>query len=189
MGLDRVRRRNNNELVATWGNLANRVLSFCYRTWDGHVPAIDTAALRPSDLSLLTAIDAGFETIGRQLQAVQLRAALQEALRLAALVNVYLDQTAPWSAMKKNKDEAALSIYTALNAIDSLKILFAPFLPFTSQRLHEFFGYQQPLFGEQYVEVVKDSLGRAHGPKVSPSCLRRPLRRRGSPAISAPVQS
>ncbi len=151
--------RNNNELVATWGNLANRVLSFCFRTWDGQVPAIDTAALRPSDLSLLAAIDAGFDTIGRQLQSVQLRAALQEALRLAALVNVYLDQTAPWSAVKKNKDEAALSIYTALRAINSLKLLFAPFLPFTSQRLHEFFGYQQPLFGEQYVEVVKDSLG------------------------------
>ena len=104
--------RNNNELVATWGNLANRVLSFCFRTWDGQVPAIDTAALRPSDLSLLAAIDAGFDTIGRQLQSVQLRAALQEALRLAALVNVYLDQTAPWSAVKKNKDEAAAQTST-----------------------------------------------------------------------------
>jgi methionyl-tRNA synthetase len=116
--------------------------------------------LRPSDLSLLSAIDEGFNTIGNELEAVHLRAALQEALRLAALVNQYLDQTAPWSAIKQNKDDAALSIYTALRAIDSLKVLFSPFLPFTSQRLHEFFGYKAPLFGEQYVETVNDSLGQ-----------------------------
>ena len=61
--------------------------------------------------------------------------------------------------MKTDKDGAAKSIYTALKAIDSLKILFAPVLPFTSQRLHEFFGYETPLFGEQYTETVKDSLG------------------------------
>ncbi|HUH98705.1 MAG TPA: methionine--tRNA ligase, partial [Anaerolineales bacterium] len=58
-----------------------------------------------------------------------------------------------------DQDGAARTIYTALKAIDSLKVLFAPFLPFTSQRLHEFFGYQTPLFGEQYTETVKDALG------------------------------
>ncbi|HEY5731562.1 MAG TPA: methionine--tRNA ligase, partial [Anaerolineales bacterium] len=48
--------RNNNELVATWGNLANRVLSFCYKHWDGHVPEVDKSALRPADLDLIAAI-------------------------------------------------------------------------------------------------------------------------------------
>jgi hypothetical protein len=43
--------RNNGELVATWGNLANRVLAFCYKHWDGHVPEIDPAALRPATWS------------------------------------------------------------------------------------------------------------------------------------------
>ena len=56
--------RNNNELVATWGNLANRVLSFCYRNWEGRVPDVDLAALRPEDRSLLAAIDDGFNTVG-----------------------------------------------------------------------------------------------------------------------------
>jgi methionyl-tRNA synthetase len=151
--------RNNNELVATWGNLANRVLSFCYRSWDGHVPSIDPASLRPGDLALLADIENGFNTVSSLLEAVQLRAALQEALRLASLVNQYQDQTAPWKAIKKDKDDAALSTYTAHKAVDSLKTLFAPFLPFTSQRLHEFLGYQYPLFGQQYVEKVQDSLG------------------------------
>jgi methionyl-tRNA synthetase len=151
--------RNNNELVATWGNLANRVLSFCYRNWDGRVPDVDLKALRPSDVDLLAYIEDGFKTVGAELEAVHLRSALGEAMRLAAIVNVYLDQTAPWTAIKSNKGEASLTIYTALKAIDSLKVLFAPFLPFTCQRLHEFFDYQTPLFGEQYTEDVTDSLG------------------------------
>ena len=151
--------RNNNELVATWGNLANRVLAFCYKHWEGHVPDVDSAALRDSDLSLLATIENGFATVGAEYEAARLRSALGETLKLATAVNVYLDVNAPWSAVKTDKDGAAKTIYTALKAIDSLKILFAPTLPFTSQRLHEFFGNETPLFGEQYTETVKDSLG------------------------------
>jgi methionyl-tRNA synthetase len=90
---------------------------------------------------------------------VRLRAALGEAMKLATAVNQYLDQTSPWSEVKKDKAEAAKTIYTALRAIDSLKVMFAPFLPFTSERLHNFLGYDTPLFGEQYIEEVNDALG------------------------------
>jgi len=159
--------RNNNELVATWGNLANRVLAFCYKNWEGRVPsAADMGAggdepppLRDSDLSLLAVIENGFESVGRELDAVRLRAALGEAMKLATAVNQYLDQNAPWTAIKTDREAASKTIYTALKAIDSLKVLFAPFLPFTCERLHGFFGYASPLFGEQYTETVKDSLG------------------------------
>src|SRR5512140_2787804 len=72
--------RNNNELVATWGNLANRVLAFTFKNWDGRVPDVDPAKLRPADLSLLAAVEDGFNNVGAELEAVQLRAALQEAL-------------------------------------------------------------------------------------------------------------
>ena len=85
--------------------------------------------------------------------------ALGEAMKLATAVNQYLDQTSPWSEVKRDKAEAAKTIYTALRAIDSLKVLFAPFLPFTSEKLHYFLGYDTPLFGEQYIEEVTDSLG------------------------------
>ena len=151
--------RNNNELVATWGNLANRVLSFAYKHWEGYVPDVDLSALREIDLNLLAVIENGFKTVGQELEAVRLRSALGEALKLATAVNQYLDQTAPWSAIKTDRDAAAKTIYTALKAIDSLKVIFAPFLPFTSERLHVFFGYDTPLFGEQYTEDVADSLG------------------------------
>jgi methionyl-tRNA synthetase len=156
--------RNNNELVATWGNLANRVLSFAYKHWDGHVPNVPDefdqgTTFRPIDLSLLTTVDAGFETVGRELDAVRLRAALSAAMKLASAVNQYLDQTSPWSEIKRDQGEAAKTIYTALRAIDSLKVIFAPFLPFTSEKLHQYLGYETPLFGEQYIEEVTDSLG------------------------------
>ena len=157
--------RNNNELVATWGNLANRVLSFCYKHWDGHVPDVDESALRPADLELIAAIEDGFNSVGTEFEAVRLRSALGEAMKLATAVNVYLDVNAPWTAIKTDKDSAALTVFTALKAIDSLKVMFSPFLPFTSEKLHTFFGNENPLFGEQYIEEIKDTLGTHHGLK------------------------
>src|SRR3970040_679004 len=108
-------RRNNNELVATWGNLANRVLSFAYKHWDGHVPGGDKGeplSLRDVDKRLLETIEKGFDTVGAELEAVHLRSALGEAMKLATAVNQYLDQTAPWSAVKSDKGGAAKTIYT-----------------------------------------------------------------------------
>ena len=115
--------------------------------------------LRESDREILAQLEAGFQSVGEQLETVHLRAGLMEAMRLASEVNKYLDQAAPWFEIKSNKDAAASSVYTALRAIDSLKLLFAPFLPFTCERLHILLGYTQPLFGEQYVETYRDELG------------------------------
>lgn len=149
--------RNNNELVATWGNLAHRVLSFAFKHWEGKVP--EPGELRPTDQEILQIVEGGFHSISEQLEAVRLRAGLNEALRLAGEVNKYLDQAAPWFEIKDNRRSAATSIYTALKAIDSLKILFSPFLPFSSEKLHWYLGYERPLYGEQFVETITDALG------------------------------
>jgi methionyl-tRNA synthetase len=149
--------KNNDELVATWGNLANRVLSFAYKNWDGKVP--DPGELEGEDKELLAYINEGFQTVADYMEGVKLRAALGEAMRLATEVNRYLDETAPWKSIKTDKAAAGRAIFTAIQAIDSLKVMLSPFLPFTCERLHTFLGYDQPLFGEQYVEVVKDDLG------------------------------
>ena len=149
--------RNNDELVATWGNLANRVLSFCNKYWEGQVP--DPGELTDLDKDLIKTIEGGFETVGNLIDTVKLRAAAAEAMRLASEVNKYLDVTAPWQQVKTDKATAARAIFTALKAIDSLKILFAPFLPFTSDKLHGFMGYDGSLFGTQSTETLKDELG------------------------------
>ncbi len=148
--------RNNDELVATWGNLANRVLSFAFKHWDGIVP--DPGERTPMDEDLLRVVDDGFKTVGEEFDAVHLRAGLNEAMRLASEVNKYLDQTAPWQQVKTDKAAAGRAIYTALRAIDSLKIMFAPVLPFTSDKLHGYMGYEGSLFGTQQVETLTDDL-------------------------------
>jgi methionyl-tRNA synthetase len=149
-------KRNNDELVATWGNLANRVLSFAYKHWEGVVP--DPGELQPEDQALIDLVEQGFETVGREFEAVHLRAALAEAMRIATEVNRYLDTSAPWKAIKIDRQAAARSVYTALRAIDSLKILLAPFLPHTSEKLNGFFGYTKPLFGTQSTETLRDNV-------------------------------
>lgn len=152
-------RRNNDVLVATWGNLANRVLSFAYKHWDGLVP--QPGVLRAEDQALLNDIEAGFESVGGLIEEVKLRQALEEALRLAREVNGYLDR-APWfGVIKEDKTVAATTVYTALRAVDSLKILFSPFLPFSSERLHENLGYSEPLFGELLIRSYEEKT-RAH---------------------------
>ncbi len=150
-------KRNNDELVATWGNLVNRVLAFACKNWDNKVP--EPGELQSEDQELLASMEKGFQTVGDELNAVHLRAALAEAMRLATEVNRYLDQAAPWATVKQDKGSAGRAIFVAIQAINSLKILLAPFLPFTSERLHLFLGYDKPLFGQQHIEEQTDGLG------------------------------
>jgi methionyl-tRNA synthetase len=133
------------------------MLSFAHKHWDGQVPTPNE--LREADRAILTTIEAGFNTIGEHLSAVRLRAGLFEAMRLAGEVNKYLDEAAPWFEIKTDKSAAATTVYTALRAIDSLKVLFSPYLPFTSNRLHKYLGYEDSLFGDQFVETIQDGQG------------------------------
>ena len=151
--------RNNNELVAWWGNLANRVLKFTYKNWEGRVP--DPGDLRPEDRELLQKIEAGFDLVGGLLAEAKLRRALDEAMSLAREVNVYLDKTPWFGIVKEDRQAAATTVYTALQAIDHLKTLLAPFLPFSAQKLHEALGYDGQLFGEQIISGF-DEVTRSH---------------------------
>ncbi|RMF00335.1 MAG: methionine--tRNA ligase [Chloroflexi bacterium] len=150
-------RRNNDELVATWGNLVNRVLGFAYKRYNGKVPEIGPAGLDDADRQIIAEVEAGFQSVGDLLAAVKLKAAQEEAMRLAKAANVYLDGKAPWKAIKDDPVAAGTSVYVALRVIDNLKILFAPFLPHTCQKLHEYLGYDGQLFGRQYVEEFTET--------------------------------
>ena len=151
--------RNNNELVATWGNLANRVLSFAYRQFDGRVP--EPGELAPEDQELIASVEAGFEVIGDLLAACKFRAALGEAMALAREANVYLDRKAPWFQIKTDRNAAATTVYVVLRVIDNLKMLLAPVLPHTAQRLHEYLGNEGQLFGTQRIVEYQEAT-RSH---------------------------
>ncbi len=147
--------RNNNELVATWGNLANRMLGFAYKRFDGQAP--EPGDLRPADQEILSKVEAGFESVGERLAACQFRAALNEALALAREANKYLDEQAPWFEIKNDKEQAAKTVYTTLRVIDNLKILFAPFIPFSSEKLHQYLGYDGALFGDLTIQNYQET--------------------------------
>ena len=150
--------RVNNELVANWGNLVNRMLGFAYKRFDGAVPA--PGELDATDEAFLAEIKAGFDSVGALYAAVKLKAALQECRRLSQRVNQYLNERAPWKIIATDPQRAAASVYVALQAIDWLKLLWAPILPHSSEQLQTFLGYDQPLFGRQYTETVTDARGR-----------------------------
>ena len=147
--------RNNNELVAAWGNLVNRVISFAVRHWDGRVPEPGPQDAR--DTELLDQISAGFDTVGAHYARAEFRAALRETMSLAREVNRYLDDKAPWFQIKEDRAAAGTTIYVALRAIDSLATLFAPVLPFTSAEVKRFLGYEDPLFGDLQIERFDES--------------------------------
>jgi methionyl-tRNA synthetase len=150
-------RRNNDELVATWGNLVNRTLGFAYSRFDARVPA--PGPLDERDRALLAASEAAFAEVGAELEAVRLKLALTKAMDLAHAANRYLNEKAPWAQIKTDPVAAATTVYVTLQVIDRLKVLLNPFLPFTTQQLHHFLGYDGDIFGRLYVDEVTDARG------------------------------
>jgi methionyl-tRNA synthetase len=152
-------RRNNDELVATWGNLVNRVLQSAYRNF-GEVPEPD--GLADADREVIAAVEAGFETVGAEIEHARFRAALAEVMALATRVNQYVSAEAPWAALEADRARAGTILYVALRCIDSLKILFTPFLPHSSQALHELLGYEGWIAGPLEFCEVKEAEGASH---------------------------
>lgn len=132
--------RNNDELVATYGNLVNRVLTFVYKNFDGCVP-------EPSDLDdrsmiLLDGAKTALRATDEYLYNCHFKDALRAAMTLAQEANRYLDEKSPWKVIKEDKQAAANSLYVALSVISQLKTMLYPFLPFSSQKVHEFLGFE-----------------------------------------------
>ena len=152
-------RRNNDELVATWGNLVNRTVTNAHRNF-GAVPS--PGELEEADREILAALEGGFTTVGDLLERASFRAALAETMALASRVNGYVSDAAPWALVKEDRERAGTVLYVALRAVDSLKTLFAPFLPFSSQTVHELLGYDGRLAGPLELRQVGEEDGDPH---------------------------
>ena len=132
-------RRNNNELVATYGNLAHRVLTFTYRNFDGAVPA--PGELDERSQGLLRGTEVTLNNVDKLLCGCEFKEAVKEAMSLAQEANRYLDEQAPWKTIKTERETSAKSVYTVLSVLAGLKTVFYPFLPFSSEKLHSFLGF------------------------------------------------
>ncbi len=153
-------RRNNDELVATYGNLVHRVLTFVYRNFDGCVPKYskyneihkyldnlneDLSTTNILDTRSMNAIEDAkmlFREMGSCLSRCQFKQAIMAAMLVAHDTNRYLDEKSPWKAVKEDRQAAADALYVALYIISCLKTVLYPFLPFSSQKVHEYLGFE-----------------------------------------------
>jgi methionyl-tRNA synthetase len=144
-------RRNNDELVATYGNLVHRMLTFTARNVDATVP--QPGELTEGDKAILESAEEAFDKVGSLIEACHFKDALREVMALATEANRYLDEAAPWKTLKTDPERAATSLYVVLSVINNLKVLTAPFLPFSAQQLHEMLGYEGDLSKERWASV------------------------------------
>jgi methionyl-tRNA synthetase len=143
-------RRNNDELVATWGNLVHRTLVNAHRNF-GEVPR--PGKLTAADEALIKEVEGALDYVAQQLEQARFQNALKHAMGIAARVNVYLGTEQPWQTIKVDRERAGTVLYVALRCVDNLKTMLAPFLPFSSQRLHEMLGYADVIAPQP---IVKD---------------------------------
>ena len=132
-------RRNNDELVATYGNLVNRVLTFVYRNFDGCVP--EPRELDNQSQALLKKAEETLKNVGELIAQCRFKQGIMAAMALAQEANRYLDDKSPWKVIKEDRETAATALYVALGVISALKTALYPFLPFSSQKLHKMMGF------------------------------------------------
>jgi len=149
-------RRNNDELVATWGNLVHRTLVNAHRNF-GAVP--EPGALTPGDEALINEVGAALNYVAQQLQEARFQNALKHAMTMASKVNVYLGTEQPWHTIKTDRERAGTVLYVALRCVDNLKTMLAPFLPFSTQRLHAMLGYDDVIAPQPEVREVAEDQG------------------------------
>jgi methionyl-tRNA synthetase len=135
-------RRNNDELVATWGNLVNRAVSFAAR----NIGSIPEAAqpggqgLTDLDQDLLARSRRAFDTVGEHLNRSRLKFAITETMRTVADANKYFSEQAPWKLRESDPDRMRTVLHVALQLVDDAKTLLTPFLPGSCQQVYELLG-------------------------------------------------
>jgi methionyl-tRNA synthetase len=129
-------RRNNDELVAGWGNLVNRSISMAAKNFGGVPAAID---LTDADRALLETSRNAFGPVGELLGRSRQKQAITEAMTVVAAANKYLSDQAPWK-LKEDRERMGTVLHTALQVVDDCKSLLTPFLPQSSQRVYELLG-------------------------------------------------
>ena len=125
--------KNNNELVAIFGNFINRSVVLTNKYWDGIVPPEND--LQNYDKEVLSKMKDFPEKIGDSIKKFRFREALQELINLARLGNKYLADTEPWKMKKIDEKRTETIMYISLQIAASLSILSHPFLPFSSKKL------------------------------------------------------
>ncbi|MBQ5835127.1 MAG: methionine--tRNA ligase [Bacteroidaceae bacterium] len=134
--------RNNNELVAVYGNFVNRALQLTKKYYDGIVPAAGT--LTEYDLETIREFRGVKEQVEKLIEEFRFRDAQKEAMNLARIGNKYLADSEPWKVIKTDPERVKTVINLSLQLVANLAIAFEPFLPFSSERLRGMLNVERP---------------------------------------------
>jgi methionyl-tRNA synthetase len=130
-------RRNNDELVANWGNLVNRTVSFAARNI-GEIPA--PGELLGVDQAMLENSRQSFGIVGSSLSRSRFKQAINDAMRTVGDANKYLSDQAPWKLRESDPDRMRTIMHVALQLVDDAKTLLTPFLPYSADKVYQMLG-------------------------------------------------
>lgn len=136
-------KRINEELVATWGNLVNRVLTLTARHFDGRIPAADDFA--DVDANVVRRVDIALDETAKDIEKVELRSGLRSMMEAASEVNAYLNDQEPWHLVNNDRQRAAAVLHSALASIAGLNVGLSPYLPFSAADVHSMLGFNEPI--------------------------------------------
>jgi methionyl-tRNA synthetase len=152
-------RRNNDELVATWGNLVNRAVAFAAKNI-GEVPG--PGALAAADRDILERSRQAFGIVGGELGRSHFKAAITDAMRTVAEANKYMSDQAPWKLRESEPERMRTVMHVVLQLVDDAKTLLTPFLPRSSAKVHTMLGGQGAWSGTPRIEEVDEDGGPSY---------------------------
>src|SRR6201994_1758232 len=152
-------RRNNDELVAAWGNLVNRSVSFAAKNI-GSIP--EPGELTSPDLELMEYSRKSFAAVGENLGRSRFKLAIGDAMRTVAEANKYLSEQAPWKLRTSDPARMQTILHTTLQVVDDAKTLLTPFLPRSSQQVFEMLGGQGTWSGMPEIKEVDQDGGPSY---------------------------
>lgn len=146
--------RNNNELVAIFGNFINRVVVLTNKYWDGIVPKQNN--LTKNDKLVLNSITDSTNNIGKSIEEFKLREGLNEFMNLARTGNKYLAENEPWKTKKTDEQRTETVLNIALQISAALAFLCEPYLPFTSKKLKNLLNLVHLDWDEINSDIMKE---------------------------------
>ena len=146
--------KNNNELVAIFGNFINRVVVLTNKYWDGKVPKINE--INDLDRSILNKLSNYPQKIGQAIEKYQFRLAIKELINLSRMGNKYLAETEPWKLQKTNMKRTETIMHIALQIAGSLSVLSEPFLPSTSRKLKTMLDIKKSSWDNSLNNLIKE---------------------------------
>ncbi|MCP3014472.1 methionine--tRNA ligase [Nocardiopsis dassonvillei] len=149
-------RRNNDELVAAWGNLVNRSISMAAKNL-GEIPA--AGELTDEDRRVLEDSRAAFARVGERLERSQFKAGLQEAMRTVAEANKYISDQAPWALKKTDPERMATVLHVALQLVQDANTLLTPYLPESANKVYAMLGGTGTWTGMPRIDAGRDTIG------------------------------